>query len=148
MRHTYLFHFYLNKTIWKRPEVHSEHTHFLTFMNNGKVFSSLDYMTCSFQCFGQFQLLPGHWQAKRYWISWDLKNPIYQKIILITLGTIWSFKFRTKRTEEVIVYGTTNTKNWVWILTCFVGMNGHKIISAHGVPLTLGAELPPVCPSM
>ena len=33
-------------------------------MNNGKAFSSLDGMTCSYQCFDQFQFLPGHWRAK------------------------------------------------------------------------------------
>ena len=47
-----------------RPEVSTEPTHFLTLMNNGKAFSGLDDMTCSYQCSGQFQFLPGHWQAK------------------------------------------------------------------------------------
>ena len=42
-------------------------------MNNGKTFSSLDGMVCSYQCSDQF--LPGHWQAKRYWKFWDLKKP-------------------------------------------------------------------------
>ena len=44
-------------------------------MNNGKAFSSLDGMACSYQCSDQFQFLPGLWQAKTYWISWDLKKP-------------------------------------------------------------------------
>ena len=47
-----------------RPEVNTEPTHFLTLMNNGKAFSSLDGMACSYQCSDQFQFLPGHWQAK------------------------------------------------------------------------------------
>ena len=33
-----------------RPEVSTEPTHFLTLMNNGKGFSSLDDMACSYQC--------------------------------------------------------------------------------------------------
>ena len=40
-------------------------------MNDGKAFSSSwhDGMTCSYQCPDQFQLLPGHYQAKTHWIS-------------------------------------------------------------------------------
>ena len=70
MRHTYPFNFHPSKIKCKKPEVNSEPTHFLTFMN-----SSLDAMTCSYQCSDQFQFLPGHWQEKRYWISLDLKKP-------------------------------------------------------------------------
>ena len=70
-----LFNFYLSKIKCKRPEVNTESTHFPTLMNNGKAFSSLDSMACSYQCSDQFQFLPGHWQAKKYWISWDLKTP-------------------------------------------------------------------------
>ena len=70
-----LFNFYLSKIKCKRPEVNTEPTHFPTLMNNGKAFSSLDSMACSYQCSDQFQFLPGHWQAKKYWISWDLKTP-------------------------------------------------------------------------
>ena len=33
-------------------------------MNNGKAFSSLDGVVCSYQCSDHFQFLPGHWQAK------------------------------------------------------------------------------------
>ena len=80
----YLFSFYLSKIKCKRSEVNSESTHFLTFMNNSKAFSSLDGMACSYQCSDQFQFLPGHWPAKRYWI---LKRPNL-KIILITPGII------------------------------------------------------------
>ena len=43
-----------------RPEVSTEPTHFLTLINNGKAFSSLDGMACSYQCSDQFQFLPGH----------------------------------------------------------------------------------------
>ena len=46
------------------PEVSTEPTHFRTFMNNGKAFSSLDIMACSYQCFDLFQFLPGHSKAK------------------------------------------------------------------------------------
>ena len=47
-----------------RPEVSTEPTHFLTLMNNGKAFSSLDGMACSYQCSDQCQFLPGHWQTR------------------------------------------------------------------------------------
>ena len=55
--------------------MNSEPIHFLTLMNNGKAFSNLDGMAFSYQCSDQFQFLPGLWQTKRYWISWDLKKP-------------------------------------------------------------------------
>ena len=79
-------------------EVNSEPIHFLIFMNNSKAFSSLDGMACSYQCSDQFQFLPGHWPAKRYWI---LKKPNL-KIILITPGIIWSLKFKTKKNGEIV----------------------------------------------
>ena len=66
MRHTYLFTFYLNKIKCKKPKVNTEPTHFPILMNNG--------MACSYQCSDQFQFLPEHWPAKRYWISLDLKK--------------------------------------------------------------------------
>ena len=47
-----------------RPEMTTEPIHSLTLMNNGKAFSSLDGMTCSYQCSDQFQFLAGHGQAK------------------------------------------------------------------------------------
>ena len=75
VRHSCLFNFNLSNIKCKRPEVNTEPTHFLTLMNNGKAFSSLDGMACSYQCSEQFQFLLGHWQVKRYWISWDLKKP-------------------------------------------------------------------------
>ena len=52
--------------VCKRPEVNTEPTHFLTFMNNGKTFSSLDGMECSYQW---------HCQAKRHWISRGFQKP-------------------------------------------------------------------------
>ena len=76
----------------------TEPTHFLTLMNNGKAFSSLDGMACSYQCSDQFQFLPDT-DKPRYWISWDLEKiqSIYLNIILITPGIIWSLKFKTKK---------------------------------------------------
>ena len=47
-----------------RPEMSTEPIHSLALMNNGKAFSSLDGMTCSYQCSDQFQFLAGHGQAK------------------------------------------------------------------------------------
>ena len=71
MRHTYLLNFHLSKIICKIPEVNSKPIHFLTFMNNDNAFSSLNVIACNYQHSDQFHLLSGHWQAKRYWISWD-----------------------------------------------------------------------------
>ena len=59
----------------KGPEVNSEPTHFLIFMNNGKTLHRFDGMLCSYQGPDQLQLLSGHWQTERHWISWDLKKP-------------------------------------------------------------------------
>ena len=53
-------------------------------MNNSKAFSSLDDMTCSYQCSEQFQFLPGTDQQKGIRFLEILENPIYLKIILIT----------------------------------------------------------------
>ena len=128
MRHTYLFNFYLSKITCKRSEVNTELNHLLTLMNNGKTFSSLDDMACSYQCFEQFQLLPGHLQAKRYWISWDLKT--YEIIILITSGIVWGLKLKIKKMVE-----------WP-ILNKIIGNQGtyfvvitNNLISVHGAPL-------------
>ena len=38
-------------------------------MDNGKVFPSLDGMAYNNPCHGQPQFLPGHRQAKKYWVS-------------------------------------------------------------------------------
>ena len=70
MRHSSLSFTWIR--VFKRPEVNSESTLFLIFMNNGRVFTSLDALTCTCQCPDQFQLLPRHWQAKRCWISPDI----------------------------------------------------------------------------
>ena len=60
----------------KRPEV--TWNFYLTFLNNAindcKAFPSLDGMACSYPCHDQLQFLPEHWQAKRYWSSWDLQK--------------------------------------------------------------------------
>ena len=53
--------------------MNSEPTHFLIFINNDKAFSSLDGMACNYHCSDQFQLR--QWQAKSYWISWELEKP-------------------------------------------------------------------------
>ena len=70
VRHTSLTFTWVD--LCERAEVKSEPTHFL---NNGKAFPSLDDMVYSYQCLDQLQLLPRHWQAKRYWISSDLQKP-------------------------------------------------------------------------
>ena len=71
MRHTSLTFTWVK--LCKRPDVNSEPTHFLTFMNNGKVFPSLGIMQ-----------LPMPWPApasnwplasQKYWIPWDLQKP-------------------------------------------------------------------------
>ena len=57
-------------------------------MNNGKTFPSLDSIACNNPWHDQLQLLPGHWQAKKYWISRDLQTPNLLEKILITARTI------------------------------------------------------------
>ena len=59
VRHTYLFKFYLSKIIFKKPEVNSEPTYFLTFMNNGKAFPSFDSMTYSYSALTNFSFYQG-----------------------------------------------------------------------------------------
>ena len=114
----YLFNFYLSKGKCKWPEVTSEATHFLTFMNHRKAFSSSDDMACSYQCSDQFQFLPGHWPAKRYWI---LKKPNL-KIILITpvelIVPILNKIIRNRCTDFVVIMS-----------------NRLKMISVRGAPL-------------
>ena len=82
------FHFHISVCEWagqnfvtftrvklcRRPEVNNEPAHFLTFMKNGVAFPSLGWHA-AYQCPDQFQLLPGHWPAKRSWISWDFRKP-------------------------------------------------------------------------
>ena len=43
VKHIYLFNFYLSNIKYKRPEVNREPAHFLTFINDGKAFSSLPH---------------------------------------------------------------------------------------------------------
>ena len=62
----------------KWPEVNSEPTWrswIIKFNNNGKAFPIFDGMGCSYSCHDQLYFLPGHWQAWRYRISWDLQKP-------------------------------------------------------------------------
>ena len=87
-----------------RPEVSTEPTYFLTLMNNGKVFSSLDGMICSYQCSDQFHFLPG------YGIGFleTLKDPVnlLKNNLLIKPGIIWNLKFEKKKKKNC---GITNT---------------------------------------
>ena len=54
--------------VCKRPEVNTEPTHFLTFMNNGKTFSSLDGMAAA---------INGTAKPKGIGFLEAFKNPIY-----------------------------------------------------------------------
>ena len=113
----YLFNFYVNKIKCKRPEMNNEPTHFLTFMNNSKAFSSLDGLACSYQCSDQFRFLPGHWSVKRYWISWDLEKPN-------------SFKKNLNNTRNNIKSQILNKKNGGIVELLIPKLN--KIISNQG----------------
>ena len=145
MRDTCLSNFYLSKIICKRPEVNSKPTHFLTFMSNDKAFFSLNDMACSYLCSEQLHLLLGHWQGKRNWISWYLGKPnLLENNPNNTRNNIkTSLKFKTNRTEEVLVCGITNTNikqniSYQFLLILLENMNHcHKIISAHCAPLQL-----------
>ena len=86
----------------------TEPTHFLTLMNNGKAFSSLDDMQ-----------LPVLWpvsvstgtltnQGIGFLETLETKL-IYLKIILITPGIIWSLKFKKIKEKEWWNRGITNT---------------------------------------
>ena len=77
VRHTHLFNFYLNKIIWKRPEVNSEPTHFLTFKNNDEAFSILDGMACSYQSLTSFSFYQDTKRPKGNGFCETLENPIY-----------------------------------------------------------------------
>ena len=137
LRHVYVFNFYLSKIKYKRPEVNTEPTHFLTHMNNGKTFSSLNGMACSYQCYDQFQFLPGSWQAKRYWISWDLKRPILFKNNLNDTTNNMKSQIHNKKKWNCGITNTNIKKNISNQGTYFlVIMNNHlKIISVHGALL-------------
>ena len=63
--------------LFKRPEVNDKPTQFL---NNGETFLSLDHMACSYQYATSIA------KSKGIGFLETFKNPIKQKIILITLG--------------------------------------------------------------
>ena len=50
--------------------MNSKPVHFLLFMNNGKIFPSV----ATYHDSEQLRLLPGYYQAKSYWVSWDLQQ--------------------------------------------------------------------------
>ena len=98
-------------------------------------------MVCSYQCPYQLQLLPGHLQAKGYWISLDLQKLNFLKKILIAPGMIWTLILEAKK-REVPLYGITNTniKKNLLAISCHLFFwkeqiinNHHKIINLHGV---------------
>ena len=76
-------------------------------MNNGKVFSSLDGMACSYQCSDQFHFLP------RYGIEFleTLENPanLVKNNLLITPGIIYMKSQIKKKKKKKKNCGITNT---------------------------------------
>ena len=131
------FNFYLTKIKCKRPKLNCEPTHFLTLMNNGKAFSSLDCMACSYQWSDQFQFLPGLLQAKRYWISWDLKKLILFKNNLNNTRKNVKSQIQNKKNGGIGKLLITLNKIIRNQGTYFVvTMNSHlKIMSVCGAPL-------------
>ena len=110
-----------------------------------KTFSSLDGMTCSYQCSDQFQFLPGLWQAKRCWISWDPKKPNLLKNDLINIRNNVKSQIRNKNNggiRELLI--TLNKIIWNQGTYCVVIMiNRLKIISVLGAPLwSMGGFFP------
>ena len=134
---SFLFNFYLSKVKVKRPKVNSEPTHFPIFINNGKAFSSLDGMVCSYQCSDQFQFLPGVWQAKKYWISWDLKKPNLFKNNLNNTRNNKKFQIQKKKNGGIGELLITLNKVIRIQGTYFVVImnNRLKIICVVGAPL-------------
>ena len=106
-------------------------------MNNGKAFSSLDGMVCSYQCSDQFQFLPGVWQAKKYWISWDLKKPNLFKNNLNNTRNNKKFQIQKKKNGGIGELPITLNKVIRIQGTYFVVImnNRLKIISVVGAPL-------------
>ena len=103
-------------------------------MNSGKEFSSLDDKACSYQCPDKFQLLPGQWQAKSYWISWDHQWPNFLENNPNNTKNNMKSQIWNKRTKEVSV---CERNYYTSILTYFLRImnNRHRIISVHGAPL-------------
>ena len=136
VRHTYRFNFYLSKIKFKRPKstMNQPICHFLTLMNNGESFSSLDGMGYSYQCPDQFQYLPGLWQAKRYGISWDLKTPNLFKNNLNNTRNNVRPQIQNRKNGgigELLI--TLNKIIWNQGTYFVVTMNNHlKIISVNG----------------
>ena len=128
VRHTFFFNFYLNKTKCKRPEVKSEPTYFLTLMNDGKAFSSLDGIQ-----------LPVPWQTKKYWISWDLKKPNFSKNNLNNTRNNIKSQIQTKENGgigELLITLNKIIRNQGTLIYFLVIMNIRlKIISVLGAPL-------------
>ena len=114
-----------------------EPTHFLTLMNNGKAFSSLDCMTCSYQSPDQFQFLPRHRQAKRYWIFWYLKKPDLFKNNLNNTRNNMKSQIQNKIGGIVVLLIPILKKFIRNQGTYFVVImkNDLKIISVHSAPL-------------
>ena len=128
----------MSKIKCKRPEVNSEPTHFLTLMNNGKAFSSLDGMACSYQCSDQFQFLPGLWQAKRYWISWDPKKPNLFKNNLNNTRNNLKSQIQNKKNGgigELLITLNKIIRNQQGAYFVVIMNNRLKIISVLGAPL-------------
>ena len=102
-----------------------------------KTFSSLDGMACSYKCSDQFQFLPGLWQAKRCWISWDLKKPNLLKNNLNNIRNNVKSQIRNKKNggiRELLI--ALNKIIWNPGTYCVVIMiNRLKIISVLGAPL-------------
>ena len=67
-----------------KPEVRTEPTQFITLINNGKTFSSLDGMACSYQSSDQFHFLPRTLTSRGTGFLETLKTQqISLKVILI-----------------------------------------------------------------
>ena len=67
----------MSKIICKRPEVNSELTHFLTFMNNGNAFPSLDGMTLASSALTSLSLYKDTDKPKGFGFLETFKNSIY-----------------------------------------------------------------------
>ena len=131
-RKAFFFNFYMSKIICKRLELNSEPTHFLTFMDSGKAFPSLDGMACSYQCLSFYQ---GNDKPKCIGFLETLKNQTCQKITLMTPGIIRSLKLKTKKRKHNFVELLIPTLNKG--VNHWRGQtmnNHHKIISLHGAP--------------
>ena len=102
VRYTYLTFTWVK--LYKRPEVNSEPTWrslITIFMSNSKTFPSLDCMACGYPCYNLLQFLPGHWQAKSYWLYGDFQKPNLLENNTNNIRNNMKSQFKNKKNKSI-----------------------------------------------